>query len=99
MPYNNISKSNHALHTVRLCIRKRQQQLIYVQRLIQLPTGGGHFEFEGSDLKMGSLKNIELGLLNWILEIGWDGMDWIELAQDKDQWRALVNMVMNLRVP
>jgi hypothetical protein len=32
-------------------------------------------------------------------EIGWDGMDWIDLAQDRDQWRALVNMVMNLRVP
>jgi hypothetical protein len=29
----------------------------------------------------------------------WDGMDWIDLAQDMDQWRALVNMVMNLRVP
>jgi hypothetical protein len=32
-------------------------------------------------------------------EIGWDGMDWIDLAQDRDQWRALVNAVMNLRVP
>jgi hypothetical protein len=32
-------------------------------------------------------------------EIGWDGMDWIDLAQDRDQWRALVNMVMNLWVP
>jgi hypothetical protein len=32
-------------------------------------------------------------------EIGWDGMDWIDLAQDRDQWRVLVNMVMNLRVP
>jgi hypothetical protein len=32
-------------------------------------------------------------------EIGWDGVDWIELAQDRDQWRALVNTVMNLRVP
>jgi hypothetical protein len=31
-------------------------------------------------------------------EIGLDGMDWIDLAQDKDQWRALVNMVMNFRV-
>jgi hypothetical protein len=32
-------------------------------------------------------------------EIGWDGMDWINLAQDRDQWRALVNTVMNLQVP
>jgi hypothetical protein len=32
-------------------------------------------------------------------EIGWDGMDWIDLARDTDQWRALVNTVMNLRVP
>jgi hypothetical protein len=32
-------------------------------------------------------------------EIGWDGMDWIHLAQDRDQWKALVNTVMNLRVP
>jgi hypothetical protein len=32
-------------------------------------------------------------------EIGWDGMDWIDLAQDRDQCRALVNRVMNLRVP
>jgi hypothetical protein len=32
-------------------------------------------------------------------EIGWDGRNWIELAQDRDQWRALLNTVMNLRVP
>jgi hypothetical protein len=32
-------------------------------------------------------------------EIGWGGMDWIDVAQDKDQWKALVNTVMNLRVP
>jgi hypothetical protein len=32
-------------------------------------------------------------------EIGWDGMDWIDLAQDREQWRALVNTVMNFRVP
>jgi hypothetical protein len=31
-------------------------------------------------------------------EIGWDGVDWIDLAQDGDQWRALVITVMNLRV-
>jgi hypothetical protein len=32
-------------------------------------------------------------------EIGWGGIDWIELAQDRDQWMALVNTVTNLRVP
>jgi hypothetical protein len=32
-------------------------------------------------------------------ELGWGGMDWLDLAQDRDQWRALVNTVMNLRVP
>jgi hypothetical protein len=32
-------------------------------------------------------------------EIGWDGVDWVDLAQDRDQWRALVNTVINLRVP
>jgi hypothetical protein len=31
--------------------------------------------------------------------IGWDDTDWINLAKEKDQWRALVNTVMNLRVP
>jgi hypothetical protein len=32
-------------------------------------------------------------------EIGWDGMDRIDLAQDRGQWSAIVNTVMNLRVP
>jgi hypothetical protein len=32
-------------------------------------------------------------------EIAWDGMDLIDLAQDRDQWKALVNTVMNLRFP
>jgi hypothetical protein len=34
-----------------------------------------------------------------LTEIGWGGMDWIDLAQDRDQWRALVNKVINLLVP
>jgi hypothetical protein len=44
---------------------------------------------------------ILLGLIQFIvlsMEV-WDGMDWIDLVQDKDQWRDLVHTVMNLRVP
>jgi hypothetical protein len=32
-------------------------------------------------------------------EIGWGGVDWIDLAQDRDQWRAVVNIIRNLQVP
>ena len=39
-------------------------------------------------------------MLRWIFrEVGCRGMDWIELAQDKDRWQDLMNAVMNLRVP
>jgi hypothetical protein len=41
------------------------------------------------------VDNIKTGLR----EIGWAGMDWIDLAKDKEHWRALVNTVMNLWVP
>jgi hypothetical protein len=34
-----------------------------------------------------------------LTEIGWGSMDWIDLAQDRDRWRALVNTVMNFRAP
>jgi hypothetical protein len=36
--------------------------------------------------------NIKINLT----EIGWDAMDWIDLAQDRDRWRAVVNTVMNI---
>jgi hypothetical protein len=42
-----------------------------------------------------SVDNIKMDLR----EMGWGGMYSIDLAQDRDQWRALVNMVMNLQVP
>jgi hypothetical protein len=42
-----------------------------------------------------TLDNIKMDLR----EIRWDGMDWIDLTQDKDQWRALLNTVMDFRLP
>jgi hypothetical protein len=41
------------------------------------------------------LDNIRMGLV----EVGWSDVDCIGLAQDRDRWRALVNSVLNLRVP
>jgi hypothetical protein len=41
------------------------------------------------------VNNIKMDLR----EVGLDGMDWIDLAQDRDRWRTLVNTVMKLRVP
>jgi hypothetical protein len=51
-------------------------------------------------------KHVESGpgvdgriILIWIFKSGMEGMDWIDMAQDSDRWRAVVNAVMNLRVP
>jgi hypothetical protein len=41
------------------------------------------------------MDNIKMNLR----EMGWDGRDWIALAQDRDRWRALVKAIINLRVP
>jgi hypothetical protein len=50
-----------------------------------------HLEDPGSDGRI---------ILRWNLqEVGCGDMEWIELAQDRDRWRAVVNAVMNLRVP
>jgi hypothetical protein len=46
-------------------------------------------------LRSGWENNIKMNLQ----EVEWGGMDWIDLAQDRDRWRALVNAVMDLRVP
>jgi hypothetical protein len=41
------------------------------------------------------VDKIKMGLR----EIGWSGVEWIDLAQDRDQWRALVNTTINFRAP
>jgi hypothetical protein len=41
------------------------------------------------------VDNIKMDLV----EVGWGDVDWVDLAQDMDRWRALVNSVLNLRVP
>jgi hypothetical protein len=46
-------------------------------------------------LKLRCKDNINTG----IKEIGSEDVDWIQVAQDKDQWRAVLNTIMNLRVP
>jgi hypothetical protein len=45
--------------------------------------------------RRGWVDNIKIDLS----EVGWDDMDWIDLPHDRDQWRALVNTVMNFWVP
>jgi hypothetical protein len=46
-------------------------------------------------LRRRCVDNIKMGLR----DIRWGGMSWIDLAEDRDQWKALMNKVMNLRVP
>jgi hypothetical protein len=58
--------------------------------LVGRPEGGDHSGDPGLDGRI-TLKRI---FKTWD-----EGMDWIELAQDRDRWRAVVNAVMNLRVP
>jgi hypothetical protein len=53
---------------------------------VKLPLGGTRRRW---------VDNIKI----YLIVNGWDGMDWIDLAQERDQWRALVNTVMNLWVP
>ena len=50
-----------------------------------------HLECQGADWEDNNRMYLQ--------KVGYGGMDWLELAQDRDRWRALVKAVMNLRVP
>jgi hypothetical protein len=54
---------------------------------------------EGRRLLGRSTRRLEDNIKIDFREIGWGRMDWIDLAQDMDQWRAVLNTVMNIRVP
>jgi hypothetical protein len=52
-----------------------------------------------NDTTWKTLALIEDNIQMDLREVEWEGIDWIDLAQDRGRWRALVNTVMNLRVP
>ena len=60
-------------------------------------------EFWWGNLREGDhLEDLVIGgriILKWVFRKLDDGMDWIDMAQDRDRWQALVNAVMNFRVP
>ena len=58
--------------------------------MVGKPEGKNHSEDQGLDGRI---------ILKWILKKWVRDMDWIDLAQDRDSWRAVVNAVMNLRDP
>ena len=71
-------------------VARMQERRVVYRVLVGKPEGRDHLENPGADGRI---------ILRWIM-MKWDGgMDWIDLAQDRDRWRALVNAVMNLRVP
>jgi hypothetical protein len=61
------------------------------RKLVEKPEGKRHLVRP----RRSWVVNIKMDLR----EVGLDRMDWIDLAQDRDRWRAYVNVVMNLRVP
>jgi hypothetical protein len=64
--------------------------------------GGVHTGFWWGDLREGDHledRGVDgMIILKWIFKKYWGGMDWIDMAQDRDRWRAVVSAVMNLRV-
>jgi hypothetical protein len=73
-------------HVVRMGEKRNAYRLLVVKPEGKRPLGRPRRRW---------LDNIKMN----VLEIGWGGVDWIGLAQERDKWRVLVNAVMNLGVP
>jgi hypothetical protein len=59
-----------------------------------------HTEFWWGDLRgRDHLQDLRVDSKMNVHAVGWGDIDWVDLAQDEDRWRAVVNTVMNLRVP
>jgi len=54
---------------------------------------------EGKRLLGRLMRRCEDNIRMYLKEVGWEGVDFMNLAEDRDQWRAGVNTVVNLRVP
>jgi hypothetical protein len=73
-------------HVARMREKRRAYKILVGKPEAKRPLGSPRRRWE---------DNIKIGLR----KIGWGGIDWIDLAQDRDQWGALVNTVTNFRVP
>jgi len=82
----NSKRMRYEGHGTRMGERRGMYRVLMGKPEGKLPPGGPRRRWD---------DNITMDLQ----EVGCGGVDWIELAQDRDRWRALVNAVMNLRVP
>jgi hypothetical protein len=73
-------------HVARIGEKRNAYRLLVVKPEVKRPLGRSRSRW---------MDNIRMDLE----EVGWGDVDWIGLAQDRNRWRALVNSVLNLRVP
>jgi hypothetical protein len=109
-----VTESWRKLHNEELCNLYSLQNLIRINKSRRMRWEGNVTRMERRGMHIGyrwegqKETNRPLGrtrprwvdnIKSTLREIEWGGMDWIDLDQDGDQWRALVNTVMNFRVP